>query len=361
MTATEQTLPAMPLPSDSVWARLRATPLTDALRGRLTASLDFRRVIAAANLSEPLPGLIYKMVRKTRLWRTERVDVARELADHFRDGTDAGRTPEELVKSFGDPRQAARLIRRAKLRSRPLHWRLCRRALQAAGILFAFCVAVYVVQWIRFNSGRPTISRNYLVELNAPARTVPEADRAWPLYREALLRLTSMPRIVIPPGKVPTDDEYHFSADAEKPGDKHWGLVVAWLTENRGTLQALRQAATRPRFGFVYGDPADVPWLEKAKYDPKSMDPVENMDLVALREPQVTELRKVVSLLTADIHRAVAENDKATFVQDVETAVGMANHMIDGAPSVITDLTSFAVFGSALSTVNESLAMHREL
>src|SRR5229473_3006428 len=63
-------LPAMPIPSDSLWSRLRTTPLRDAIRGRLTASLDFRRVIVAAGLPEPLSGLIYITVRRARLWRS---------------------------------------------------------------------------------------------------------------------------------------------------------------------------------------------------------------------------------------------------------------------------------------------------
>ena len=87
---------------------LRTTPLLDVLRGRLTGSLDMRGRIAAAALPKPLDHLIRRVARRTRLWRIEQVEVARELAEHFRDGLAAGRTAEELVQSFGDPRQAAR-------------------------------------------------------------------------------------------------------------------------------------------------------------------------------------------------------------------------------------------------------------
>src|SRR5262245_23520650 len=109
---------ALEPPSDRLWSRLLFTPLSDVLRGRLTARLDMRRVVAAANLPKPLASLVYEVARRSRLWRIERVDVARELSDHFRDGLDAGVSPEKLITGFGDARQAARLIRRAKLRAR---------------------------------------------------------------------------------------------------------------------------------------------------------------------------------------------------------------------------------------------------
>ena len=38
-------------------------------RGQLTARLDPRTLIAAAELPAPLPELIYTVVRRTRLWR----------------------------------------------------------------------------------------------------------------------------------------------------------------------------------------------------------------------------------------------------------------------------------------------------
>ena len=140
-----------------------------------------------------LSDLICQVARRTRLWRVERVDIAHEMAEHFRDGLAAGRTAEQLVESFGDLRQAARLIRRAKLRARPLFWRMWRRVLQGLAAVAALVVGCYLFLAIRLFAHHPTIAHNYRLDLIAPTQGVPEADRAWPFYREALLHLTPEP------------------------------------------------------------------------------------------------------------------------------------------------------------------------
>ena len=111
-------------PSRRWFVRLMRTPIVDLLRLRLTARLDLKGIIAAADLPEPLRQTVRSVVRATHLWRSEKVDVAHELIDHFTDGLAAGRSAEALIESFGDPKQAARLIRRAKRRGRPLLWRM---------------------------------------------------------------------------------------------------------------------------------------------------------------------------------------------------------------------------------------------
>ncbi|MGC4003210.1 MAG: hypothetical protein QM811_08780 [Pirellulales bacterium] len=68
-------------------------------------------VLAESALPESIRQTILSVVQRTRLWRGERYDVTREFIAHFADGLDAGRTPEELLAAFGDPKQAAKLIR----------------------------------------------------------------------------------------------------------------------------------------------------------------------------------------------------------------------------------------------------------
>ena len=176
-------------PAASNWlVRAYYTPVSDALRGQLSARLDVRREIAAAGLPASLSGLIYTVVRRTRLWRIEKLDVARELVAHFSDGLSAGRSAEELAKDFGSPQQAARLIRKAKLRNRPLWWQCLRIVTRLLLVVLAVSLVSYSVLAARFFLGRPQIAHNYWHEINA-ARQVPEADRAWPLYREAVIKL----------------------------------------------------------------------------------------------------------------------------------------------------------------------------
>src|SRR5688500_15815926 len=94
--------------------RLRYTPLLDLLRGRVSGRLDVRRRLDASALPPAARVLVGRVVKRTRLWRVEKLDVAEELVSHFADGLAAGESADDLVAAFGDERQAARLIRRAK-------------------------------------------------------------------------------------------------------------------------------------------------------------------------------------------------------------------------------------------------------
>ena len=47
--------------------RFRKTPLSDAIRGNFTGTLDPRVVIAGASLPAPLPNIIYTVVRRSWL------------------------------------------------------------------------------------------------------------------------------------------------------------------------------------------------------------------------------------------------------------------------------------------------------
>ena len=107
-------------PRRSALARLCRTPMRDLVRGQVTGRLDREALLADANLPEPLPQLVRQVVRRTRLFRLEKVAVAEELIAHFLDGLEAGRCAGELATSFGDPVQTARLIGRGKRRNRPL-------------------------------------------------------------------------------------------------------------------------------------------------------------------------------------------------------------------------------------------------
>ncbi|HEY1784432.1 MAG TPA: hypothetical protein VGG30_02750, partial [Pirellulales bacterium] len=344
-----------PMTDAAFWSRLRTTPLLDVLRGRLTGSLDMRGLLAA--LPQPLNVLIRRVTRQTRLWRIEQVDVARELADHFRDGLAAGRTPEQLVESFGDPRQAARLIRRAKLRTRPLFWRIWRRGVQALAAVAALVVGGYLFLAIRLCTAHPTLAHNYSLELVAPTLGVPEADRAWPFYRDAMLRMTPEPAVADGDGSTPEP----INVQTERPGDENWGKVEHWIDENHEALELARQGAARPRFGFVFNDPGNDAWLALDKTDPKDIDPTRNAMVMAFLLPQHQNIRRLQRLIEADARRALSAGDRQAFVSDVGALVGMAEQLHEDLAFLVVDLVSYNIFGSALALVDEALAKHADV
>ena len=61
-----------------------------------------RARVAEAELPQVVARCIEQVARSTRLRPAEQIDVASELASHFREGLAAGRGADELVRDFGD-------------------------------------------------------------------------------------------------------------------------------------------------------------------------------------------------------------------------------------------------------------------
>src|SRR5678810_88774 len=173
----------------TIWHKLRYTPLRDVLRGNLTGRLDYQRTIEASALPQPVKQLLRRVVRKTHLWRLEQVEVAHELMAHFSDGLASGRTVEQIIEEFGNEKQAAKLIRRAKRRNRSWPWQVCR----AFGFSMGALLILYFGYAIYFMTGRPSPRINYIANINRDIEKVPVEDRAWPLYRRALIAMRGTP------------------------------------------------------------------------------------------------------------------------------------------------------------------------
>ncbi|HXT60284.1 MAG TPA: hypothetical protein VN699_16705 [Pirellulales bacterium] len=319
---------------------------------RAARLLRSTRLPAAVLLPAPLRNLLDAVLVRARLWQSERADIARELTDHFDDGLAAGRSPEQLVVDFGDPRQAARLIRRAKLRSRPLAWRLLRHSLQGLSAVTGAVLLLYVLLFVRYVTGRPTISHNYLADFNREPQAVPPDDRAWPLYREALLMLPTAGR----PNALSfgTSD----AANESRPS------LAAYLDEHRETLALIRQAASKPRFGFIYGDPANRDFLMKfasgADAHGESPDRYDRW-LIECVLPQHQEIRFLGELLYADARRASEAGNGSKYADDVLALIGMAEHNEDAAPFLVVKLISSAIYRMALHVTATVAAERPEL
>lgn len=221
--------------------RLRTTPLRDVFRGRLTGRLDVDAALADAGLPARLSTLIRDVTRRTRLSRLERAAVARELIAHFQDGLAAGHDPVYLRGRFGEPHQAARLIRRAKRRNRPLPTRALALAARTAGILFLASLVIYAILAVEFYNREAEISVNYWQELGEPVLAIPHEQRAWPLYRQVYTTLAptyAWPKII-------------RRGERPRPDTPAWSELHNTLKARADTLNTLRAAADRPYFGYV--------------------------------------------------------------------------------------------------------------
>ena len=338
----------------TLWQRLWYTRLRDALRGRFDASLDWRWVVADAELPAELADAVRQTVGATRLWMGEKVDVARELVAHFQDGLESGRDPAALLATFGDPRQSARLIRRAKKRGRPLVWHFCYYSSMTIGaLLFA-----YVLTGLYMLTGRPTVKTDYLAIINERAESVPADQRAWPHYREALLALGAHAATV--DGQP---SPFGIAADAE-PGDANWEMVEAYLVSHQGAIDELRRAASREHLGLSVGPswrwfaPEDRPLLASRVSAAEFMQPTEREKLedrwlISTLCPHLQLMRWSAKVLHNDCRLAVAAGDGATALADVWAMGGIRRHA-EETPCLVSLFVANAIQRISYAAIRET-------
>ena len=327
-------------PRRSALARLCRTPMRDLVRGQVTGRLDREALLADANLPEPLPQLVRQVVRRTRLFRLEKVAVAEELIAHFLDGLEAGRCAGELATSFGDPVQTARLIGRGKRRNRPLACRAAVRSVQAGGGLVALLLLLYGFAALRFFLATPNPAHDYLPDLNAAALAAPDEDRAWPGYRAALLALEPSPTIT--------------TKRKARPGEPGWGVIEGYLDRNRDALARLRAAAAKPVFGYAVG--FEIASEDRALWpgiDPDPQPP-EFQNLYGILLPYLAEMRNLTQFVLDDARRAAAAGDAERALENLVTVIGFAGHMRQ-TEFLINELVGLGLFAAGLDGVKELL------
>jgi hypothetical protein len=151
--------------------KLRYTPVFDFFRIGFTARLDLNRPLETAALPVSIKQVIKRVVRRTRVWRLEKLDVLTELIGHFTDGIAAGISADGLIAAFGNEASAAKLIRRAKRRNRPFYWQALRFASQSLAVV----LAIYGGLALYFFSGRPSPRIDYVAIQNRTSLNTPEA------------------------------------------------------------------------------------------------------------------------------------------------------------------------------------------
>ncbi|MHC4102045.1 MAG: hypothetical protein ACYS15_04905 [Planctomycetota bacterium] len=303
---------------------------------------DVRRLLGRSGLPDRLRVIVFDVVQRTRLWKTEKADVTIELVGHFADGLSSGADADSLEASFGSPPRAARLIRRAKRRQRPFVWKAWLRSLQVIGILLTVIVAVYVAATVRLFVGSPNIAHDYLADLNAVAAAVAPTDRAWPVYRAAILEL---------------EEPLAALDDDVRPGHAGWAEARAYLESQAEALEMFRDAASRPGLGFVVGysiaEEDRVLWPEiEGEGRPAS--------LASILLPYLTEFRTAGRLLALDAHRAAEVGDGALATANVEAILGIARHTRE-TPILINDLVSLALVRLAAATFGDLISEQPEV
>jgi len=261
--------------------RLRHTPLRDLLRGRVSGQLDWRGIVAAFDIAPEAKRLVTRVVTSTHLWRIEKADVARDLLAHFADGLEEGLSSAQLIAEFGDPRQAARLIRRSKIRHQSLAWQMFRWTCVASALVLIFYCGMAVI----FYCGRPSPKVDFVAQINRQIEQAPADQRAWPIYRSVLVVLR---------GKnwnpILSDSAY----------GRHWPEIAGWIDAHQPAIESIREATNLPVLGFLLGRSGST--AEPALFPANQTGANQNMTNLSM--PQLQDLRVLADLLALDAKRA---------------------------------------------------------
>lgn len=316
-------------------------------------------LIRRAPLPESHRALIGRVVKRTRLWRRERADVARELIAHFADGLEAGSRAEELIRSFGDEKRAAKLIRRGKRRNRPLIWHAWRRGWQGMGCVLLLIVAVYLYYGVQVWTATPTIRRNYVEELNAPLLALRDEDRGWPLVRLAALDLFDDQLVILDhSGRTTWVDVLQA-----EPGTDRWAATAQYVEAHRPTLNLLREASAKPAVGrrLVLDDMEDrAHGLLSSAGSEVSAAAADNPMLSGVLLPHLGALRDCSTLLLADVRVAVHEHRGSTASQSVRACFWIAQSLSED-PFLIGRNVGRSILEEACNVLDEALEQRPEV
>lgn len=330
------------------------TPLVDLVRGRVTGRLDVEWATLRAGLPSASTAVVAEVVKRSRLWTREKQDTARELAAHFRDGLEAGREESELIASFGDPKRAAALIRRAAKRKRPLIWHTWIRAWQALGCALLLALAFFAWTTARYWVATPKITRNFTAEMNAPVLARPESERGRALYVRAFALM----------GEGSGEPKFNDDEGRERvitPKDDEWPAMAAYADKVAPALALLGEASERPVMGFLYGHPmdqeTDAALAAYLNYEPGHMEsaPSANPSLISILLPHLSAMRRSAQFLCrVEALEAARRGDAGRFERAVATPLGMARQMCRPG-TLVEQLVGYSILGLACETLQSTV------
>ncbi len=201
---------------------------------------------------------------------------------------------------------------------------VARRKRKRFGCLAVILVAVLVVMLpvgvlvVRILED-PKITRNYAVEYNSQMVGVPEYDKGWPIYREAILAASDHP--------IPDSIAANWPKTATW---SNWSDAVLWVEQMQQPLSLVREASKRPILGLPLSDATDPDlnqanfqvWYKHEPATPPSANPLlfgaSLAHLSMIREmTKALKLESIVFLEQGDSDRAI-ENCEALLRMSVQ-------------------------------------------
>ncbi|MDP7009576.1 MAG: hypothetical protein QGI78_08410 [Phycisphaerales bacterium] len=308
--------------------------------------MSLKNEVRSSTLPTEIQELILRVVRRTKLRPKEKADVARELITHFEDAIEQGGTPTEAIAAYGDEKTAALLLRKACKRKRWWVEVLFVRATKYAACGFGCVVLIYLVMVFFALQREPTIAVDYVAKLNETAAAVPENERAWPMYRKAILAINKTPQPEVEIDGRPVTPTWVDGAG--------WDVYEEWILSHRETSNFIREGAMKSGMGFITSNQIAEEdkelWPEQYEQNQEqSQHPI-----LTILFPQLGGLRSMARLLQFDAFDAASKGESKRCFEDIQAMIRLGRHTQEHS-TLINDLVAMAIYNTAFQTTGKIL------
>ena len=308
--------------------------------------MSIKKELFSSELPVEIQKLIRRVARRTRLRSREQLDVARELKAHFEDALAAGDSPNEAIAAYGNEKTAAKLLRNACKRKR---WWLevaFVKSMKYTAVAFGCIVVVYVVMVFFAMQRKPNIAVDYVAQLNETAASIPENERAWPYYREALIALNK--------NDEPTPEVNDRPVQPEWAGDAGWDEYAHWIDSHKETVNLILQGSAKQGVGFIVGgsmyEKDKELWPEE--YEASQLN--QDNSMLSVLFPQLGHFIELARLLHYDALKTASEGESQQCYEDVEAMLRVGSQIREHS-TLINDLVTLAVYNLAFQTIGTIL------
>jgi hypothetical protein len=224
---------------------------------------------------------------------------------------------------------------------RKRRWLGCLAILLVPVLLLAVLLGLFGLRLME----KPQITRDYLAEFNERYEGVPESDKAWPLYKQAIILRINNPH---PKANDSTWISYPDWSDWDEAKERIEALVP--------TLELIRQAASKPVFGKALSLEED-PDIVKAQGGPGMFGAMpsfldeEPLWMAMLTMDDLGRFRKMAKDLAQDTLIAIEDGQAERAIENLEAMLGLAAHAAE-SETVVNLLTRGAIDALACGTVS---------
>lgn len=200
----------------------------------------------------------------------------------------------------------------------------------------------------------PKVTRNFTAEFNARYEGMPDDQKAWPLYKQAIIA-----RLPV----QPTDDM--LMNWPTFPGGALWDKTAEQMEKLQPVLEMVRQAAARPFMGRELSAELD-PDIAKAQAEAEGINYIPDPPgdeipmMLAILLPDLSSLRNFARDLSVDTFIAAESGQGQRAVQNFEAMLGLGKHARE-SETLIGQLVQIAIESLAERQLAQVLSNYPDL